>query len=272
MNDKDSAVAREALRQQMLIRALWRDARPAVVEGWMRDEAACFQRGLSAYQAHGGAVAERALAAAYPTIRQLLGEQSFATMARVFWLQHPPERGDLAQWGETLAAFLERSETLAEEPYLGDVARLDWAVHRAEMAADAPAQLEGAWRLETELDPDALTLRLAPGLYLLSSPHPIAAIWLAHHRAEGSDDQRFAAVREAFAAGRGEQVRVWRQGFRAAVEAVASDEFLFMQALLDRQTLAQALDAAGADWGFEAWLIRALQERWVTAVDPTSGD
>jgi hypothetical protein len=27
----------EALRQQMLLRALWRDARPGVVEGWLRD-------------------------------------------------------------------------------------------------------------------------------------------------------------------------------------------------------------------------------------------
>ena len=41
---------REALRQQMLLRALWRDARPGVVAGWMRDDPARFQRGLQAYQ------------------------------------------------------------------------------------------------------------------------------------------------------------------------------------------------------------------------------
>ena len=75
----DTALQKEALRQQMLLRALWRDARPGVVAGWMRDGAR-FARGLAAYQANAGALAERALGAAFPTIAALLGDESFARL------------------------------------------------------------------------------------------------------------------------------------------------------------------------------------------------
>ena len=81
---------REALRQQMMLRALLGDARPAVVEGWLGGDATRKRAGLAAYRANAGALAERALAAAVPTVAQLLGDESFAGFARAFWTAHPP--------------------------------------------------------------------------------------------------------------------------------------------------------------------------------------
>ena len=62
---------KEALRQQMLLRALLGDARPGVVTGWLQPRQV--QRGLATYKANAGALAEAALAAAFPTLQQLLG-------------------------------------------------------------------------------------------------------------------------------------------------------------------------------------------------------
>ncbi len=259
---------REALRQQMLLRALLGDARPGVVAGWLRDGAGT-ARGLAAYQANAGALAERALAAAFPTVQQLLGEASFAGLARSFWRARPPQRGDVATWGGALADFIADDEDLAPEPYLADVARLEWAVHEAERAADAasPAGLE---RLDGH-DPAALWLRLAPGTALVGSPHPVATIWHAH-RSDAPD--RFAPVREAFAAGRGETVRVVREGWRATVAAIGSDEARFTGALLAARPLGDALAQAGAAFDFGAWLVAALQGQWLAGVSavPPSGD
>ena len=50
---------KEALRQQMLLRALWRDAPPGVVGGWLRGAPERWRRGLQVYQANAGALAER---------------------------------------------------------------------------------------------------------------------------------------------------------------------------------------------------------------------
>ncbi len=257
-----AAVQKEALRQQMLLRALWADARPGVVAGWVRDAPPRAARGLRAYRANAGALAERALTAAYPTVALLVGEESFAALARALWFDRPPQCGDIATWGDGLAGYIAAAPQLADEAYLPDVARLDWAVHIAEQAADcAPAS--GLERL-AEADPSHVLLRLADGLALCRSAHPVASIWQAH-RSTAAD--RFAGVREAFASGRGETALVWRDGYQAVVQALPEAEVRFVQALLDGQALAPALDAAGTDFAFDRWLVQALQGGWLRGIE-----
>jgi len=257
-----AAAHKEALRQQMLLRALWADGRPGAVAGWLREAPPRAARGLQAYRANAGALAERALTAAFPTVAQLVGEESFAALARALWFAQPPQHGDIGTWGEGLAGFVAAAPQLADEPYLADVARLDWAVHSAEQAAERSA-VSGLERL-AEADPAHLLLRLAEGLALCRSAHPVASIWLAHRSASAD---RFACVREAFAAGRGENALVWRDGFKAVVRPLLEADACFMQALLDGHVLAAALDAAGVDFAFERWLPQAVHCGWLRSVE-----
>jgi hypothetical protein len=258
-----TAADKEALRQQMLLRALLGDARPGVVGGWMR-EGARFSRGLAAYRANAGALAERALAAAYPTLQQLIGDESFAALARALWQRHPPLAGDIALWGADLPAFVADAESLADEPYLADVARLEWLVHGAESAADAEP-VQGLERLASH-DPGQLWLHLVPGTALLVSAHPVVSIWQAHRAEPGDDPDRFAAVRLAFAAGTGENAVVTRQGWQPRVRAVTAPEARFMAAVLAGRSVGQALQESGAGFDFEAWLITTLQQQGLAAV------
>lgn len=257
--------AREAQRQQALLRALWREAPAAALTDWLRAPARA-DEGLQAYRANAAAHAERALAAAFPTLRQLIGEASFAALARAHWRADPPLRGDLAQWGAGLPAFIADDAQLADEPYLADMARLDWAVHQAEQAADA--QDAQGLALLAETDPQHLRVRLQPGTALLMSAYPIVTLWLAH-RAPVSDDgsDAFAAARVALAARQSESALVQRQGWRASVQALAPAEARFTQALLRLQPLATALQAGGDDFAFEPWLIAALRSGAIAAVE-----
>ena len=267
----------EAERQQALLQAVL-GAAPADAAAW-RAPRAGWQRGLQVYQANAGASAERALAAAYPTVAALIGAESMAGLARVFWRAHPPLRGDLAEFGEGLPAFIARSEVLATEPYLADVAALDWAVHHAERAADAPAG--GVQQLERlgDTDPARLRLQLVPGTALLRSRWPIVAIRQAHQpAADGEEDTdraaaRFAPVREAMAAGRGDNALVWREGWPVRVAALGEAEAVFTRAVLAGQRLSCALEAA-PDLDFAGWLGEALQRSRLAAVavDPPEGD
>nr|ALV86675.1 hypothetical protein [uncultured bacterium 51] len=258
-------MSKEALRQQMLVRALWRDD-PAALPGWIRAPArASAAQALAAYRGNAGALAERALASAFPTLAALIGAESFAALARHFWQQHPPHRGDIAQWGAALPAFVADSAQLADEPYLADCARLDWAVHEATRTADAgdaPPSLEAL----ASTDPDRLLLQLAPGAALIASPHPIVAVWRAHHDALPIDQ-----VRAAFRAQRADTAFVWRDaGYRVHVEALRPAEAAFTQVLIERRTLAAALDAAGDAFAFDQWLARALGARWLVALLTTA--
>jgi Putative DNA-binding domain len=253
---------REALRQQMLMRALWRD--DAAVQGWVRGPSS---HGLAAYRSNAGAVAERALGSAYPTIAALIGAESFAALSRHFWHERPPVRGDVGEWGEALPAFIADSEQLAGEPYLADSARLDWAVHAATRAADASGAWPPALEALATTQPSQLRLQLAAGAAVVASRWPIVTIWQAHH-----GDEDFDTVRAAFAAERAQTALVWRDDrFKVHVEALDnSADAAFTAASIAGHSLAAALDAAGALFSFERWLERALRSRWLIAL--TSGD
>ena len=261
---------REQLRQQMLLRSLWTGSSAKGLQGWLAQQrtdgqARPNQRGWLAYVANAHASAERALASCFPTVQQLMGDESFAAMARAYWHDSPPQRGDLAWLGEGLANFISRSPQLAAEPYLADVAHLEWALNHCEAAADVhvdPTTLA----LLGEQDPQHLRFQMAPGTALIASRHPIVSIWLAHHQPLDPQDP-FAPVREAFALGSGEHAVVWRQGWRGRVQAVDSDTAAFFNAVLRGQSLGHALNAVGPAWRFDAWLEVAVSQGMLSRID-----
>lgn len=250
----------EAARQQALMAAILQRDDGAALQPWMALRPAGVTRGLRAYQANAGASAERALAAAFPTVQALVGEDSFAALARAFWHAQPPERGDLAQFGVGLPAFIAASEQLADVPYLADVARLDGQLAEAERAGDAhlaPETLE----LLSEVDPARLRLVLMPSVAVLASEYPIVSLWKAH---QATDDA--AEHRQRIDLRQGEHAVVWRTGWRACVETIDAATAAWMHALLNGQSLAAALEAAGSGFAFEAWLVQALQQQWLWRV------
>jgi hypothetical protein len=247
---------REALRQQHLVRALWRD--DSAVLDLLRTDAS---PGLAAYRSNAGAMAERALAAAYPTLAALIGNEPFAALARHLWHERPPQRGDLGLWGEALPDFIAASPQLADEPYLADSARLDWALHLASRAADGtPPDHPALDALATD-DPSCLHAQLAPGAAVVASAWPIVTVWRAHHGSASVDD-----ARAALAARRSECAFIWRDdAFAVQVEPIDAHDAAFTAALSHGHSLAAALDAAGSDFAFDGWLARALGARWLFA-------
>ncbi|MFM7505552.1 MAG: putative DNA-binding domain-containing protein [Rubrivivax sp.] len=249
----------EAERQQLLLSVLWHEKPPQALPVRAAG-AAAVARGVAAYRANAGAMAERALAQAYPVVQQLLGDEPFAALARTLWLREPPARGDLAQWGEALPAFVDDDPTLAELPYLATLAQLEWAVHLAGQAADAPAPDADALKALEAADLAATTLVLRPGAAVVDAAHPVATLWLAH-QASPDGGERFAAASQALAEGRAEAAFVWRSGWRVAVAALAGPaEAAFTQALLQGLSLDAAFTRAEAagPFDFEAWLLAML--------------
>jgi hypothetical protein len=258
------ALEHEQQRQQLLLRTLWRRAEDEALDAWLRPLKPGLPppHGLAAYRANAGVTIERALAASFPTVCALVGEESFAALARAYWHAHPPLRGDLAYAGEQLPEFIAASDSLADVPYLADVAQLDAALEAAERAADAQWQAETLALLGSH-DPAQLVIELRPGTGVLSSPYPIVTIHDAHH-AVGDDP--FAAAREALAAGRGEHALVWRAGLRAQALAVDEADGQWTRALLLGCSLAQALEQALPTFDFQRWLVAALRHGWLARI------
>lgn len=222
-------------------------------------------RGLRAYRANAQVLATAALQASYPVLQQLLGEENFRHIAQDFWQAAPPVRGDLAQWGGELAAFVQDhpnlKELLVEHAYMPDVARLEWALHRAATAQDAQLDTASFVRLSEDA-PETITLRLSEGCFLQSSAFPTAAIVQLHRPqdAEVHDSTRLI-VAQALAAPPSGTSRfhalAWRQGFQPCVRPLSKAEAAMLGALLAQQSLGTALDAAvssEAHFDFSVWL------------------
>jgi hypothetical protein len=265
--------AREAQRQQWLLAQLL-GRRPAADQGdraaWLREPAPRAERALQAYRANAGALAERALAAAYPTVAELLGDEAFGQLARALWHAAPAQCGDMGLFGAELAGFVDAGDQLRDEPYLPDLARLEWAVHRAAFAADAAAEPPPLQRL-AQADAAGLRLVLQPGSAIVCSAHPVHAIWQAHRWPQGAErDEAFALVRQRRAAGQGDNAFVVRKGWRVDVIPVIDADARFIAAVLGGASLADALDAAGDPFDFEAWLLRALSLSWLADIAQSS--
>jgi hypothetical protein len=195
------------------------------------------ERGLAAYRANQRALAAQALAVPFTRLLEALGEHEFASLAWTFWRAHPPERGDLGQWGGELAGFL--VERAGEASGLPDLARLDWASHQAERAADATLDADSLALLGTTL-PERLWLQLRPGVAVLAQ--------------------------------RDGPLLVWRDGWRAKSQALSLASAAFVRAVLDEVNLAEALVkglALEPDFDFGAWLQAALQNAWLHRVSAT---
>ena len=163
-------------------------------------------RGLQVYQANRAVLAARTLASTYPVTAQLIGMESFEPMARHFWKMYPPERGDMGQWGAQLGDFLSTAAQLADEPFLGDVARVEWALHSSASAADAAldaASFALLAKFAAADDAPAVTLLLSPGTVIFASAYPVVSILHAHIVGSGAGQTTIEKFAEMLARGIG---------------------------------------------------------------------
>lgn len=226
----------------------------AVLEGTVG-----MRRGLQVYQANASALAERALAAAYPVVDALIGRENFAFLAWHFWREYPPVCGDMARWGQALPDFLRTVQQLAEQTFLADVACVEWALHQAATARDAVADIPSfQWLLQPCAQPVGLVL--SPGLFVFASAYPVVSILGAHVWQEPS----LAVVAQRIKDGVGEHALVWRQGLKPMFRMINVTEYALIAALQAKKSLEDALHAVddfGGDslaFDFQAWLGQAV--------------
>jgi hypothetical protein len=176
------------------------------------------------------------LAATFPVVKTLVGDEFFERMAHDFIRACPPKRPELLLYGQELPGFTAAYAPAAAVPYLADMARLELALAVAENAADRdpldPAALQAFAAGELE----RLTLAPHPSLRFVASDFPLLAIWQAHQ--EGGD---LAAVDLARG---GDMLLIWRPRRDCLMRRVSAGAFAFVMALAAGQDLAAAYESA----------------------------
>ncbi|MDJ0992241.1 MAG: DNA-binding domain-containing protein [Dinoroseobacter sp.] len=177
-----------------------------------------------------------ALAAGFPAVAKLVGDEFFAAMAKVYLQNHTPVTPILAQYGSGFPDFLATFGPVSHLRYLGDVAKLEIALRESYHAADHTALDPAILGQIAPEDLGALKLVVAPSARLLRSEWPILAIW-----------QRNIEDPETRLPEGGQDVLVARQEFDPVPVALPGGAYAFFTALSDGQPLAAAAERAATE-------------------------
>lgn len=179
-----------------------------------------------------------ALKAVYPVIERLVGDGFFRYAAGRYIPRHPSTSGNLHDFGGHFPDFLTTFEPTAELAYLPDMARLEWAYHRAFHAAEhAPLDLAALAAIPPECHGD-LKFSLHPAARLLASPFPILRIWQvnqADFRGDPTVDLTEGGIHLLIRR---------RENLEIDLHPLSPGEFALLQALSEQQNFATACEGA----------------------------
>lgn len=199
------------------------------------------------------------LADVYPVVQRLVGEEFFRFAAHRYLRAVRSTSGNLNEYGAEFADFLENLPEAFEHPYLGDIARLEWARQEVFYAASSPAlRVEELAEVAGESDA-GVYLGINKSSRLIASAYPIQRIWEVCQEGYMGDQQ-------VDLDSGGDRLWVTRSDdFRVGSERIAAGEYAFLDALANRVALRQAVAAAlCADPRFDlgavlaAWVARGV--------------
>ena len=217
-------------------------------ERWLSGDTRLIEQRLAIYRANVAAAATKALGAAYPVLQQVVGDAIFDGLARAYQRIAPSTSGDLSDYGAGFANFVAEFPHTQPLPYLPDLARLEWAVHRAYGAADAPTWDQQALAQVEPARQAALRFDWAAGTAVIESDFPIARIWLIHQPGFDGEFSVDWSVREC--------ALVAREDFRVVVRALGANDAAFIaSSLADAALGPSAEQALLADPGFDLGLL-----------------
>ena len=189
------------------------------------------------------AAATGALGDTFPAVRALVGDDFFQATARAYLDTSPPRSPLLFRYGATFGDFLETFPPAQSVPYLGDVARLEYARLQAYHAADVvPIEIQALGAIPPD-EVAGVTFDIHPAVSLIRSSFPVVSLWAASTGLMSSDDVDITRAEDGLTA---------RPGLDVDTRVLPAGGSTFVEALLDGGTLGDATEtAAAAEPAFE---------------------
>jgi len=189
---------------------------------------------LSIYRNNVYASLSESLADTFRTVKQLVGDSFFSTMAKRFLQEHLPEHANLDEFGKQFPQFIHHYEPAQRLPYLADVAQLEWLQHSAYYASDAKPLAPGDFaELENEVFINS-TLKMHPSVSLLHSQYAVFSIWDFHEQKRQSTESVNYLQPEC--------VLIARPEAEIKTYCIAESTLVFLQALLNNNSVLQAVE------------------------------
>jgi hypothetical protein len=201
----------------------------------------------------------RTLGAIHPICKQLVGEEFFDAMSRVYARKTPSESPDLGDYGEGFSEFITTFEPAAELVYLPDVARLEWCWHRAFHAPDEPSIDIEALANVTAADTDRITFRLPLSASLLESNFPVQHIWQVNQEDWNGDEA--VDLDEG-----GVRLIIWRHGHEMRIDELNTGAWSLLSSINAAHTLGEIGENKSLE-DLDTILPRCVQNGWIAGFE-----
>ena len=206
------------------------------------------EAGLSVYRNTIARGCVDALAANFPTVATMVGEDWFRAAAALFAREAPPTHAALLDYGENFPAWLDRFPPAQDLPYLAGVAHLDRLWTEALFAGEAPSLPAEAF---SELAPETLAqarVRLHPSVRFAAFGAGLPSLWAGAR--EGRDDLELFEAAEGLLLSRPDALVAYR--------IIGPADCAFLAACRMGRPLAEAMGlAAEADPGADLQILFA---------------
>ncbi|MHB8267680.1 HvfC/BufC family peptide modification chaperone [Bradyrhizobium sp.] len=193
--------------------------------------AARAESGLAVHRNNVTSSLVKVVAARFPAVRRLLGEDRFLESVRRFIVAEPPRSPLLLDYGDGFPEFLRR---LGDGTCIADIAELEVARGKAYHAADATSLPPQAFAAISTEQLAGLRLTFHPSVSLLQSRFPIVSLWQANQ------DTGDVVLRKQ----RPEAALIARPLLEVEVWNLPPGGFAFLSALRRGATMAEATEAA----------------------------
>lgn len=180
--------------------------------------------------------AARALRTVFPVVAQMAGNARFADYVALY--RNPYPYDGTPEYGKAFPEYLDLMQP-EDLPFLPEVAQLEWLVHRAKQAADAPT-LDAAQLNAVPLEHLGSTrLALHPSCGLQQSSYPVARLWEIHQPGFAGEPTLDAIYARTY-------ILVNRPGAHVEVSTIDEGGHAFLDAIARGLTLGAAFGFARA--------------------------
>jgi len=198
-----------------------------------------------------------ALINVYPVCEKITGEGFFYEMARNYCLTHPSKSPDLADYGSNYSRFIEQYSYADCLPYLGNVAKLEWAYHQLFNCAD-----QGAFDFceFTKYSAEQLTqcvFSLPVSSCLIKSNYPIDVIWQAHQVNMNTELEIDKSCRFIY---------LYRKDYAIHIDNISLNEYQFLQLISQHKKFIDVCSELNHVNNVTELLVKSLKCGWINKV------
>ena len=217
---------------------------------------------LSIYRSNVNGAHQKVLGQIYPACLNILGEDYFNQLCRVYRFAYPSTDPDLNKYGKYFSVFIKKQSKIHNElndfKYLADLAWLEWCWHSSCFAKDDATFSFEKLALVKAANQSKLVFNLSYSFSLHATVYPLLEIWNANKNI-AADEQEFVMPETE------NYFCILRGGFTPVVNILNRQQYNLLKLISENLSLTQLAEVdveLVAD--FQNQLMDFIEQGWVS--------